>query len=183
MANAFDIPAVTRELVVAAGLPADIGYVKSAVESQPAGRLYPEEARIRFHGVLPWAAVCSLATLLYQGRAYTGIYPARARRQNRLLLGLANGFAARESSISITLTEDGDLRSSVSPKGLGVVLEQAPIQGPMPPGPGITPHEATSFLAALEYDIRRYLGHLSVAILAQLEQQYAAWRLESADKA
>lgn len=183
MTNAFDIPAVTRELVIAAGLPADIGYLKSGVDTQPSGRLYPEEARIRFHGVLPWTAICTLATAMYQGRTYTDIYPSRAQRQNRLLLGLANAFAARESSISITLTEDGDLRSSVSPKGLGVVLEQVPIKGQMPPGPGITPHEATSFLAALEYDIRRYLGHLSVAILAQLERRYAAWRLESTAKA
>lgn len=183
MANAFDIPAVTRELVIAAGLPADIGYLKSGVDIQPSGRLYPEEARIRFHGVLPWAAICTLATAMYLGRTYTGIYPIKAQRQNRLLLGLANAFAARESSISITLTEDGDLRSSVSPKGLGVVLEQAPIKAAMPPGPGITPHEATRFLVALEYDICRYLRHLSVAILAQIEQQYAAWRLEPTSKA
>ncbi|MFY0990962.1 MULTISPECIES: hypothetical protein [unclassified Halomonas] len=183
MTNAFDIPAVTRELMIAAGLPVDIGYVKSGVECQASGRLYPDEARICFHGVLSWAAVCTLATELYQGGTYTGIYPVRAQRQNRLLLGLANALAARDSSISITLTEDGDLRSSVSPKGLGVVLEQSTIKGPMPPGPGITPHEATRFLAALENDIRRYLWHLSVAILAQLERRYAAWRLESIAKA
>lgn len=177
MTHAFDSPAATRELIVTAGLPADIGYVKSRVDSKPAGRLYPTEARISFHGLLPWRAVITLPTKLYQARVYTGIYPVRARRQNRQLLKLA-----RESGISITLAEDGEIRPSVSPKGLGVVLEQEPVKASLPAGPGITPHEATIFLVALEYDISRYLAYLSVAIVEQLEQQYAAWRLEPTDQ-